>query len=65
MLAMNDDAVCLEHLGAWIASKPAPTRLCASQLLTGIKKRPRISEAFYFGFNLFNFAASILEKVRT
>jgi hypothetical protein len=29
------------------------------------KKRPRICEAFYFGFNLFNFAASIPVKVRT
>jgi hypothetical protein len=28
-------------------------------------KRPRICEAFYLGFKLFNFAASILEKVRT
>jgi hypothetical protein len=28
-------------------------------------KRPRICEAFYLGFNLFNFVASILEKVRT
>jgi hypothetical protein len=26
LLAMNDDAVCLENRGAWIASKPAPTR---------------------------------------
>jgi hypothetical protein len=29
------------------------------------QKRPRISEAFYLGFIVFNFAASILERVRT
>ncbi len=30
-----------------------------------IQKRPRICEAFYVGFNLFNFVASVPEKVRT
>ncbi|CAI8962467.1 hypothetical protein EMIT0P253_60077 [Pseudomonas sp. IT-P253] len=33
--------------------------------IEGRKKKGLALEAFYFGFNLFNFAASILEKVRT
>lgn len=52
---------------ATIASKLAPTRGRVPTLkpVEAPKKRPRKCEAFHFGFNRFNFAASIPEKVRT
>jgi len=49
---------------AVIASKLAPTGDVQDEKLRQ-QKRPRISEAFYLGFNLVNFPASFLEKVRT
>jgi hypothetical protein len=40
LLAMNDDTVCLDDRGAWIASKPAPTRARGvSWKLSATKKR--------------------------
>jgi hypothetical protein len=40
-------------------------KIVCKSVVDGHKKGLASSEAFYFGFNLFNFAASILEKVRT
>jgi hypothetical protein len=37
----------------------------AASLRKKVKKKPRVREAFYFGFNPVNFAASFPVKVRT
>jgi hypothetical protein len=68
-MVVNDNACELDKRGALeaIASNRASTG--RSYSFPGLReepnKRPRISEAFYLGFNRFNSAASIPEKVRT
>jgi hypothetical protein len=62
-MVVNDDAGCLNARAVLssIAGRPAPTEGVGSHN----KKRPRISEAFYLGFNLFNVMASTPETFRT
>jgi hypothetical protein len=43
LLAMNDDTVCLDDCGAWIASKPAPLRLRGAKRQKSGRRRKTVA----------------------